>query len=205
MKIALQILAIALLTFNFTFTTHANASKKVYRGYVVTVAGDTLRGQIQMLSPTLNEVKVKFISQNGEKQTFRAKELLSYSFVVPSRKKQLDTETITYVRKKVENAPVPFGPKDILVERQINGKINLYNHYIETRAGQYAYQHFFLLEKAGKTVKVNRTNFKKAVKKMVADYPELQVKIGKKGYGYKYMAAIIKQYNDFNAQLLGLK
>ena len=165
MKSTLQILAITILTFTFTFTAYADTSKKIYRGYVVTTKGDTLRGQIQMLSPTLNEVKVKFIASNGQKQTFKAKEVLAYSFIVPTHKK--GNQTITYSRKQVENAPVPFGPKDVLVERQINGKISLYNHYVETRAGQYAYNHFFLLEKDGKTVTINRENFKKAVKNVV--------------------------------------
>ena len=209
MKKLLQILTLALLTFNFSVISHADDSKKIYGGYIVTISGDTLHGQIQMLSPTLNEVKVKFIDQNGKKQTFKAKELSSYSFTVPTfKKKQKGNQVITYVRKHVENAPIPFGPKDVLVERQATGKINLYNHYIETRAGQYAYKHYFLLEKDGATVKVDRSNFKKVVKNIVADYPELKRMIGKKGYGYKYMATIIKEYNQFNAtrggQMLGL-
>ena len=210
MKNILQITLITLFALSTAFTATATDSKKVYNGYVVLANGDTLKGKIQMLSPTLNEVKVKFIASNGKQQVFKSKEVLAYSFVVPTnRNKVAGSQTITYVKKNVEQSPVPFGSKEVLVERQVKGQINLYNHYVETRAGQYAYNHFFLLEKDGEIVTVNRENFKKAVKNAVADYPELKVKVGKKGYGYKYMAKIITEYNNYNTpkngQFLGMK
>ena len=56
-------------------------------------------------------------------------------------------------------------------------------------------------------VKVTRENFKKALKNIVADYPELSARVGKKGYGYKYIAKIITEYNNNkpkNGQFLGM-
>ena len=150
-----------------------------------------------MLSPTLNEVKVKFIDKVGKKKIYKAKEVQAYSFVVlTSKNKKHSAETITYVRKKVKHTPVPFGPKNVLVERPVEGELNLYNYYVETRTRNYPFEHFFYVEKDNELIKVDRSNFKKAVKRIVADYPELKAKIGKKGYGYKHMTKIIAEYNE---------
>lgn len=207
MKTTLQILIIAIFSITFTTITYATNSKKIYSGYVVTNNGDTIHGKIQMLSPTLNEVKVKLIA-NNKTQTFKAKEVQAYSFVVLTYKnKKHVAETITYVRKTVEEAAIPFGSKNVLVEQQVKGEVSLYNHYVETRAGQNAFKHSFYVEKGTEMVKVTRENFKKAVKNIVADYPELSARVGKKGYGYKYIAKIITEYNNNkpkNGQFLGM-
>ncbi|MFK7948345.1 MAG: hypothetical protein AB8G11_12215, partial [Saprospiraceae bacterium] len=52
--------------------TFANDNVKIYNGTVTLENGETLEGQIQMLSPTLNEVKVKFIASNGNATTYKA-------------------------------------------------------------------------------------------------------------------------------------
>lgn len=205
MKLLLEILTITILTIAFSFTTTANDyddAPSMYNGYVVTLKGDTLKGQIQMLSPALNEIKVKLIAATGEKQTFKAKEVKKYAFQVPAYNKatkKRGMEWITYVRKNVEEAPIPFGPKDVLLECSVNGKINVYNHYVESRTAQHAHNHFFYLETAKETVKINRDNFKSTIKEMIADAPALAAKVGTKGYGYKYVAKIITEYNNYNA------
>ncbi|MFK7950094.1 MAG: hypothetical protein AB8G11_21060, partial [Saprospiraceae bacterium] len=51
------------------------------------------------------------------------------------------------------------------------------------------------VEKDGQMIEVNRENFKSIMKDMVADYPALQAKVGKKGYSYKYIANIVNEYN----------
>ena len=186
----------------FAVTVFANDDVKVYEGSVVLTNGETLVGQIQMLSPTLNEVKVKFIASNGKATTYKANEVTSYNFVFPkydASTKSYKNETVEYVKKTVEVSPVPFGPKEILVERQEAGSISLYNFYAETRAAAHAFSHNYFVEKDGQMIAVTQENFKSVVKDMVADYPALKVKVGKKGYGYKYIAKIIKEYNDYTS------
>ena len=119
MKKSLQLLIIAIATITFAFTAEAT-SKKVYNGYVVTVSNETIHGQIQMLSPTLNEVKVKFIHKDGKKQIFKAADLKSYSFQVPvynKATKSSELTWITYTKQTVDRSPVPFGAKEVLLER----------------------------------------------------------------------------------------
>ena len=186
----------------FAVTVFANDEVKVYEGSVTLENGETLKGQIQMLSPTLNEVKVKFIASNGQATTYKAKDVASYSFKFPkynASTKSYDNQTVEYVKKNVTVAPVPFGPKAVLVERQVEGTVSLYNFYAETRAAAHAFTHNYFVEKDGQMIEVTRENFKTILKDMVADYPELQAKVGKKGYGYKYITNIITEYNDFIA------
>jgi len=200
---------------NFTTTTFiallmtiatvafANDDAKVYNGTVTLENGETLVGQIQMLSPTLNEVKVKFISEDGVTKTYKAKEVAAYSFQFPKydyKTKTYNNEVVEYVKKEVAVSPVPFGAKEVLVERQAEGTINLYNFYAETRQASHAYAHNYFVEKDGQMIEVNRENFKSVLKDLVADYPELRAKVGKKGYGYSKISKIITEYNDNTAE-----
>ena len=194
----------------FAVTVFANDDVKIYNGTVTLENGETLEGQIQMLSPTLNEVKVKFIASNGKATTYKAKEVASYNFTFSkynAKTKSYDNQTVEYVKKNVTVAPVPFGPKAVLVERQVEGTISLYNFYAETRAAAHAFSHNYFVEKDGQMIAVTRENFKTVLKDMVADYPELKSKVGKKGYGFKYVANIITEYNNHTSpkgQMLGM-
>jgi hypothetical protein len=186
----------------FAVAAFANDDTKVYEGSVVLENGQTLVGQIEMLSPTLNEVKVKFIASNGKTTTYKADEVAAYSFAFPKYDAATQTyinETIEYVKKEVTVAPIPFDPKSVLIERQVAGTINLYNFYAETRAAEHAFQHNFFVEKDGQMIEMNRENFKTILKDMVTDYPELQVKVGTKGYGYKQVGQIVQEYNEYIA------
>lgn len=45
-----------------------------------------------------------------------------------------------------------FGPKEVLIERQVTGIINMYNHYVEERANSYKIQHIIYVEKGNDMV-----------------------------------------------------
>ena len=178
-------------------------AKNIFEGFVLTNENQKIVGQVYVISPTLNELKVKFVNEAGKKQTFKAKELQSYSFVVPKYNKETKsygTETITYVRKVVEDAPVRMGSTDVLIERQVDGDIQVYNHYVEEDAkigGTIG--HFFYVEKSNGSIefsKVTKKNYKKIMKSATAEFPELSTKVGTKGFGYKYIVKIAKIYNQ---------
>ena len=52
----------------------------MYKGYVITLQGDTLKGKIEMLSPSLNEVKVKLVPILVKAQFIEQKKLLGMLF-----------------------------------------------------------------------------------------------------------------------------
>lgn len=85
-----------------------------------------------------------------------------------------------------------------IAKHQVRGSINLYNHIVESQSGEYVFQRFFYIEKDGEMIKITKRKFKKTVKNLVASHPELQEKIGKRGYRYKSMARIVKEFNSYN-------
>lgn len=191
-----------LLLMVFSLATFANDGAKTYEGSVILENGQILEGRIEMLSPTLNEVKVKFIDNQGNSTIYKAKEVAAYSFAFPkynAQTKSYDNEIIEYVKKEMTVAPIPFGPKEVLVERQVSGSISLYNFYVETRASSVAFVHSYFVEKDGQLIEVNTDNYKTILQDLVADYPELKAKVGKKGYNYKFIANIITEYNEYAA------
>lgn len=190
----------SLLLMVFSVAAFANNTAKTYEGSVILEDGQTLEGTIEMAGPILNEMKVKFIDNNGTSTIYKAKEVIAYSFIFPkynAATKTYDNQVIEYVKKEMAVSPVPFGPKEVLVERQINGTISLYNFCVETRASSQAFSHSYFVEKDGQTIELSTGNYKGVLQGLVADYPALKVKVGQKGYSYKYVDNIVTEYNDY--------
>jgi hypothetical protein len=201
MKTSTQLILTLFLTISFTISTQAN-SKKIYEGYVVTTTDETIDGRIKMLSPALNEVKVKFIGIDNKKKTYKAKELKKYAFQVPlwnKKTRKHETYWVTYVRQTVERAPIAFGPKSVLLHQEEGGKINMYNHYIEQNAktNNPLIRIQYVEKEDSGLMTINKKNYKKTLKAMTAEYPELQAKIGTRGYGIKQINKIIAEYNQW--------
>lgn len=196
MKSTLTILALTVL-----FTVSATAAK-VYQGYVVLNNDEKVEGTVQMLSPSLNEVKVKFKSKDGKKTVYKAKEVKEYGFKVEKWNKATrshETVTITYVRQEVERSPIAFGPTQVLIERQIEGSINMYNHFVEQNSNaKMPFVHIIYLSKENnELVSIDKKNFRSVLKEMTAEYPELSAKVGSRGYGFKHVTKIISSYNEW--------
>ena len=194
MKSTITILALSII-----FTVSAIAAKS-YQGYVVLNNDEKVEGTIQMLSPTLNEVKVKFTSTAGKKITYKAKEVKEYGFKVEkwnNKTRVHDINTIVYVRQNVERSPIAFGPTNVLIERQETGAVNMYNHFVETNANAKTpfVKVVYVQKENNNLVEVTKSNYKVVLKDMMAEYPELSAKIGTKGYGFKHVSQMVSTYN----------
>ena len=191
-----------ILTITLLLTSSANAAK-VYPGYIVLNNSDRIEGTIQMLSPTLNEVKVKFTSINGQKQTYKSKEVKEYGFKVKrwnNKTRVYESNIIVYSRQKVLRSPILFGPTKVLLERQITGHINLYNHFVEANINtDKPVTQIIYLQKMmdNDLVSVNKRNYKTVLKEMTAEYPELSMKVGNKGFDFKSLDKIIDLFNEW--------
>jgi hypothetical protein len=180
----------------------ASNAAKTYEGSVILENGQTLKGEIEMLSPTLNEIKVKFIDDNGNSTVYKAKDVAAYSFIFPkynANTKSYDDQVIEYVKKEMTVAPILFGPTAVLVERQVSGILSLYNFYVETNASSEAFTHNYLVERDGQMIELKAENYKRILQDLVGSYPALKMKVGEKGYGYKNIDNIIIEYNAFLA------
>ena len=192
-----------ILALTIIFSVSASATKS-YQGYVVLNHDEKVEGSIQMLSPTLNEVKVKFTSTAGEKVTYKAKEVKEYGFKVEkwnNKTRAHDVNTVVYVRQNVERSPIAFGPTNVLVERQITGAINMYNHFVENNSNSEnpLSQVIYTQKENGDLVNITKSNYKVVLKDMVAEYPELSTRVGTKGYTFKYITKTIAAYNSWMA------
>ncbi len=205
MKIKLYTLIIGLFCLSATNTL--NAKKTTFEGFVVTTENDTIFGQISYVSPTVNELKVKIKDTNNKRHSFKAKSLQSYSFQVPRYNKETkkhSTVWVHYVSKTVEDAPVRFGTKDILIQQKVNGAVQVFSQYyeVDSKIGS-SLGHCFYVEKPNSGLnftKVTKENYKKVMKSATNDYPTLSEKIGTRGFGYKHITKIAKLYNQRNGQ-----
>lgn len=201
MKNTITLITLFSLTFLFASNVFAGQSNKIYKGYIINNSGEKLEGEIQMLSPSLNEVKVKFTNSNNEKKTYKAKDVKEYAFKVEKWNKETRNhveEWVFYTRKNVERSPVPFGPTEVLVERQVEGAISMYNHFVEQNATTEApFIHVIYVEKQNKElISVTKENYKKVLRELTTDYPVIHNSIGTKGNGFKHISNIITAYNN---------
>jgi len=183
-------------------STTAIAKNKTYYGFLVTTEDDTINGRIWMLSPTLNEVKVKITDYQKNILIYKSSKVKSYHFRVSQWnevKKKHENEWIHYVKKYVERPPVPFGSKSALLHREVSGRISLYNHYYAVHSNvKQPYEHLFYIEKKHKHfLIINKANYKSVLRELMADEPIIVSKIGKRKYGFKYLVKTLKEYNYF--------
>lgn len=193
---------IAVLVLLCLATNVLDAKKKTFEGFVVTNQDDTIFGYVYYISPTVNELSVKIEDKHKKCHSFKAKSLKSYSFKVSKYNKDLKKhveEWVDFVAKTVEDAPIHFGTKSILIQRQTDGAIKVFSQYyeIDSKIGV-KLEHCYYIEKANNELaftKVTKSNYKKVLKMVTKDHPALSEKIGTKGYSYKHITKIAKLYN----------
>jgi len=183
------------------FSGKINANK-LYNGYVNTLLGEVYTGKIKMQTPALNEVRVYFISIEGKKNIFKADEVKEYGFEVRKwdhKTRQHNIVNVIYVKKKVKRSPVAFGAKEVLLEREVQGRINLYHHFVEKNANiESPLEHIIYIEKINnQLIEVTKENYQSVLKKMTLECEVLQTRIGTKGNGFKKFTEMIEYYNEW--------
>lgn len=184
------------------FITSSAIASKSYSGYVILNDNVRIEGTIEMLSPTLNEVKVKIITTEGLKISYKAKDVKEYGFKVEKLNKTTNehqVKIITYKRKKVVRNTVAFGAKNVLIQRELDGAISLYNHFYQRNSnidGNIGHS-FYVEEGNGELIWLTKENYEEVLKSMTESYPELNAVIGSKNFGYKHIRKIINTYNDW--------
>jgi|AntRauTorckE5430_2_1112549.scaffolds.fasta_scaffold03689_3 hypothetical protein len=171
---------------------------KIYDGFVIMISGDTLEGKLEMLSPTMNQVKIKFIDEDGEKVLYRAKDLKAYAFKVEVWNKKINEKElkwIYYTKKIVERPPIPFASTEVLLQQEVVGNISIYNFYVETRVEQYM-EHIVYVEKNEVLYEVNKENYKVILNELMGDLPFMKNKVGTKNYMYNNLEETIMEYNQ---------
>ena len=198
-------LIILTIIIGFANTVNAQASKKAYKGYVLLESGKKITGNIEMLSPLMNQLKVKVKSlDNLNNKTFKSQEVKEYAFQIEvwnHKTSQYKKEWIRYTNKEVGRSAVPFGSKKTLLLHELKGRINYYNYYYQSNSDiDNPIKNIIYIEKTNHErglISLNKENYKEVLKNMTYDFVELNAKIGTSQYGFKYIKKIISKYNTY--------
>lgn len=186
-----------------TFVGITATAKNAFPGYAELRNGERIEGQVFVINPIANELGLKMRDLNGKRHKFNAHELSRYAFTIeqfdPQTRQYINRE-IEYVRKEVEDAPLQGGATEIMIERELGGIVQLYNQYIdETYRIGGRIEHCYYVERQDGSLpfsKLTRDNYEELLTFAFADFPALKEKVGTSGYGYKYIATMIKTYNE---------
>jgi len=186
------------LTF-FYFSLDAQNNKSL-EGYILLKDGSRAEGKVKIGSITDREVKVSFQRKGtSKKRVYKPKELLGYGFESQDTDDLglEDSRWIHFETIKVDYPTKPFGSTTVFVEREVEGTINLYCHYIEVRNNPkkpYRYVYYMKVE-AGVYKKLEEDSFKNTAKKTFKDYPALAARIGKKDFLYRNLDRMVRDFN----------
>ena len=174
---------------------------KTAPAYIIHEDGTKEEGKIILGSITDHEVKIKFITQKGKKQQYKAKSLLAYGYEA-TEKDDLGKpykKWKHYEQQQADYPPKPFAETTVFMDREVEGTHNLYCYYIEQRTNvEEPYKYIYYIKSGDKTlVKVEEKDFLKFSRSFFADYPAMLKGLGKKHFKYINLNRMVRDYNYF--------
>jgi hypothetical protein len=168
--------------------------EKLYPGYIVSLNGLKLTGQIGGLKPVEGRVTVIFVNDFGNQYTFSAPLIRGFAF----HEKE---EVQGYTTRRINGAwtflrVVEHGPAATLyVAPQLQVSFNLYGEdYFSVSE---PINNFFLETESMDLFHLRPLKFKKQLPRVFhAHAPELASKIGTLGYRFKDLEKIVAEYNE---------
>lgn len=170
------------------------AQENLVDGYIITISSDTVYGQIDLRTSTVNQQKCVLVTNDNQKQTYLPGDIKGYRYSDVGK---------MYISKNVE-----LNDQELLIfaEYLVQGGLNLF--YLE-----YDKQGYYLFEEDGKQslyvtqgsprVDESKVLFDTKYKGKLMYYFKESSKttmklIESSGFNQKSMIAIAKQYNDEN-------
>ena len=196
---------ILIITIGLTNTAKAVDPVKAYKGYVLLTNGEKITGNIEMLSPVMNQVKVKIkSSDNLNQKTFKSQEVKEYAFQIEKwnhKTREYTKEWVRYTNREVERAATPFSSKKTLLLQKSTGTINYFSYYYQSNTDiDDPVKNVMYIEKLnhkrGLTA-ISKENYKEVLQNMTYDFADLHAKIGTSQYGFKNIKKIISEYNTY--------
>jgi hypothetical protein len=168
----------AVLIFNIA----ATAQVKYFPGYIITLSGDSLKGEIK------KNAKHEF--ENFVKASFRKKEGSEVKSYSPSKIKEYCIDGVSFVSRNVDG-------EQVFVKRISKGALNLYESQVETmQMNEIKIKSDYYVEKAGgEFVKVRSSKFKKQMSDVMADNEEIVKSLEEKKYDYENIVEVVNAYN----------
>lgn len=164
------------------FNVNVNAQVKYFKGYVITLSGDSLIGEIK------KNPKREF--ENFSKASFRKKEGSEVKSYTPSKIKEYGVDGTSFVSRNVDG-------EQVFVKRISKGNLNLYESQVETmQMNEIKIKSDYYVEKAGgEFVKVKSSKFKKQMTDAMSDNEEMVKALEEKKYDYENIVEVVNAYN----------
>lgn len=198
MKTLLIYLTIVL--FSYTSLAAADFPAQTYKGYIVTLDGKKLTGQIGDIFFSDEISVVLFINDFGTAYHLQA-ELIT-GFVFQQEDEVIEYESLfrprtrawSFLRVVEKGAILSLfqSPEEKMEFTLEEGGDALNGQRVQV-------EEYWLKFKGERSVKINRFGYKRQLKDMLKTYPSLVKVIGKSGYKYKDIERIVEEVNDLYA------
>lgn len=182
MKLITLSLVLALF---LSITKNTQAQTKFYRGYVILLNGDTVKGEIKKNTKKEfdNFTRASFRKSEGnELKTYRADKIKEYV-----------VDGTTFVSRNIDG-------EQVFVKRLSAGTVNLYEAQVEVlQMNEVKVKSDYYMEKAaGEFVKIKSGKFKKQIVDVMGDNVEIVKGLEEKKYDYDNILEVFNTYNNTN-------
>ncbi|MEO0625347.1 MAG: hypothetical protein AAFY36_16755 [Bacteroidota bacterium] len=169
------------------FSLHADA----YRGFLHTKDDLHLTGYINFIQYRTNGLVIQFTNDFGDEYIIEPNRVAGFGF-------ETDDRVLRYVSFYSE------GRWLFLRVLERGRKLDLYqvpddrSKWVDASSYQYlgsSLPDYWIRTRGGEMIPMYRTGFKRAMRALVSDSPELEEKIGSRGYRYKNLREIVAEYN----------
>lgn len=174
---------IAIITMVVAFNSSANAQASYYKGYVVLLTGDTLKGEIKM--------NAKRELDNFTKATYRKSEGSEIKTFNPKKIKEYNVNGVTFVSRNLED-------EQVFLKQLSGGLVNLYEEQVEVyQMNEIKVKSDYYMEKAGEAgpIKIKSGKFKKQVEEVMADNSDIVRGLEDKTYDFDNIVEVFNSYN----------
>jgi hypothetical protein len=175
-------------------------------GYIITNDGDTTIGKIKVQTRSKNQIKVKFVFENGRKKTFRPKNLIGYGYQTRvSCGNPRDPNYYRYrhfLRKTADDKPMPFSSKTVFMEVKESGRAILYSYYLQNNENvenKYIHYYYLQFQDGTRERKITQDDFDWAVPAFLEDCKEMTNLVNTR-MGFANLEELVKIYNECQIQ-----
>ncbi len=192
------VIAVLTVTIALATGTPASIGDKV-EGYIIQDNGKKIEGKIIIGSITDNEISVSFIPNGKSKKVvYTPKDLQAYGY------QEVDIDDmgrkvnkwVYYERQKADIPPKPFGSTQVFMQKEVEGAIELFSYYVETKNDpSRPYQYFYYIKIDDKVTKVSNETFERTSKSIFRDYTALYTKLENGELTYRNLDQLILDYN----------
>ncbi|HHB52556.1 MAG TPA: hypothetical protein ENK75_05885 [Saprospiraceae bacterium] len=183
-----------LLLIVFPWSLHLSGQVDLFQGYLITLDGKRLGGQIGAINRVHNDFYLYFENDFGTDYNIRPQLIKGFSLFHDSF--IYIYESHNYNGKWIY-LQVIYPGDEILLYQTPNIQVNWIQDNERIQPYIPKHKRLWIKPKNHKITKINRLNYKRKLKKLFhVVAPKLSKKIGKPGYRFKNIFSIIKEYNE---------